>query len=89
MPCYWQLLVYSFPYNRYLPENGGYPYSAPMSALAEGKSFPLIHPVNVTSLRSARTENRHMEVDPYLGRDPDTGTGETRNLDAENDSSLD
>ena len=39
-----------------------------MSALAEGKSFPLIHPVYLTSLRSAYTENRNMGVDPYMGR---------------------
>ena len=40
MTCYLQLLVYSFLYNRCLPEN-----YRPLSALAEGKSFPLIHPV--------------------------------------------
>ena len=41
---------YSFPYNRCLPENDG----PPLSALAEGKSFALIHPVNLNSLQSAR-----------------------------------
>ena len=36
MLCYWQFLVYSFPYIRCLPEN-----YRDLSALAEGKSFPL------------------------------------------------
>ena len=40
----------------------------PLSTLAEGKSFPLIHPVNLTSLQSAYTENRNMGVDPYMDR---------------------
>ena len=44
MSCYWQLLLYSFPYSRCLPEND----EPPLSTLAEGKSFPLIHPVNLT-----------------------------------------
>ena len=39
-----------------------------MSTLAEGRSFPLIRPIYLTSLRSAYTENRNMGVDPYMGR---------------------
>ena len=64
MPCHLQLQPRSFPYKRCLPEN----YGPPLSTLAEGKSFPLISLVNLTSMRSARTENRHMEDYAYMGR---------------------
>ena len=49
----------------------------PLSTLAEGKSFPLIHPVNLTSLQSACTENRHMGVNPYMGRKEREGKRES------------
>jgi hypothetical protein len=61
MTCYWQFLVYS-----YLSGNYGPPFKFKLSVLVEGKSFSLIHPVYLTSMGNVRTENRHMEGDPYL-----------------------
>ena len=56
----------------------------PLSTLAEGKSFPLIHPVNLTSLQSARTENRHIGVNPYMGRKEREGKREIYSSEREN-----
>ena len=56
----------------------------PLSTLAEGKSFPLIHPVNLTSLQSARTENRHIGVNPYMGRKEKEGKREIYSSEREN-----